>query len=102
MSEAVQQRPRRRAEQPPTTPPAGQAPEEVAPRRELSEEEKSFLDALTGLVTSAQELSYALAAIDVTSLGDTPEARELVESARNVVKSVWRFHRLVKSRMGAG
>ena len=70
-----------------------------APRRELTEEEKEFLNALTNLVTAAQELSYALAAVDVETLGDSPELKEILETARNVVKAVWRFHRLVKTRM---
>ncbi|RLE86018.1 MAG: hypothetical protein DRJ67_08150 [Thermoprotei archaeon] len=71
-----------------------------APRRELTEEEREFLNALTNLVTAAQELSYALAAVDVETLGDSQELKEILETARNVVKAVWRFHRLVKTRMG--
>ena len=70
-----------------------------APRRELTEEEKEFLNSLTDLVTAAQELSYALAAVDAESLGDSPELKEVLEAARNVVRAVWKFHRLVKTRM---
>lgn len=73
-----------------------------AVRRELSEEEKRFLDSLTKLVTAAQELSYALAAIDTSSLPNSPEVEELVTAARNVVRAVWEFHKLVKTRMGRG
>lgn len=75
-------------------------PPAPTPRRELTEEEKEFLNSLTDLVTAAQELSYALAAIDVELLGDNPELKELLEAARNVVRAVWKFHRLVKTRMG--
>jgi len=51
-------------------------------------------------VTAAQELSYALAALDTSSLPNSPEVEELVTAARNVVRAVWEFHKLVKTRMG--
>jgi len=82
--------------QPPTqlTPPT--PPQPV--RRELTEEEKAFLDALGSVVSSAQELSYVLASIDPDLLQKYSDLRELFESARNVVRSVYRFHKLIKER----
>lgn len=88
--------PAQRLFQPPAPP--AQTPSQPA-TRELTPEEKQFLNSLTELVTSAQELSYALAAIDTHQFHNDPEMRELLDAAKNVVRAVWRFHKLVKTRM---
>ena len=75
--------------------------QQVAPqptKRELTEEEKEFLDALGSLVTSAQELSYVLASVDPEILRKYSDLQELIECARNVVRAVYRFHKLIKRR----
>jgi len=76
-------------------------PEVAQPqRRELTEEEKEFMNALAQLVESAQELSYALAVVDETRDELSPEIKEVLATARAVVRAVWRFHRLVRKRAG--
>ncbi|RKX43469.1 MAG: hypothetical protein DRP27_08100 [Thermotogae bacterium] len=90
---------RRKASQAVATGATAPSPVTPTPKRELTEEEKAFLGALGDLVSSAQELAYALAAVDAETLGDNPELKEVIEAARSVVRAVWRFHRLVKTRM---
>jgi len=72
---------------------------EVPARRELTEEEKQFLDALSNLVLAVQELAYVLGGSDVRSLGDSPDLQDLIKAAQDVVKAMRRFHRVVKARM---
>jgi len=73
---------------PPVTPP------------QVSEEQKKFLDALNNLIFNVQELSYAVALVpeDLTTQSD--ELKDLMSSARNVIRSAYQFHKLVKQ--GAG
>jgi len=75
--------------QPPTPP--------VAP--ELTPEQKEFLEALNNLILSAQELSYAVALLPNELVEAHPELRDLVEASKNVVRAVYRFHKLVKRRV---
>ena len=65
---------------------------------ELTPEQREFLDAMNNLIMSAQELSYALALLPNELIQKHPELQELVESARNVVRATWMFHKLVKRR----
>jgi len=65
---------------------------------ELSKEQREFLDAMNSLIMSAQELSYALALLPNELIEKHQELKELVESARNVVRATWRFHKLIKQR----
>ncbi|RLE88604.1 MAG: hypothetical protein DRJ67_01565 [Thermoprotei archaeon] len=80
----------------PTAPAPATARAVAAPQRELTEEEKQFMNALATLVESAQELSYALAVAEESEDELSPELKEVLAAARAVVKAVWRFHRLVK------
>jgi len=72
---------------------------EVPARRELTAEEKEFLDALSNLVLAVQELAYVLGGIDVKTLGDSPDLQDLLEASRNVVQAMRKFHKVVKARM---
>jgi len=54
---------------------------------------------LNDLIMSAQELSYALAVIDHDKVEGIQELKELVDTAKQVVRNVWRFHKFVKTRM---
>jgi len=76
--------------------PAKPEPVVAQATRELTEEEKEFMNALATLVESAQELSYALAVVDEKEDDLSPELKEVLSSARSVVRAVWKFHRLVK------
>jgi len=80
------------------TPPAQPAPPPQPVRRELTEEEKEFLNALGSVVSSAQELSYVLASIDPVLLQKYSDLQELIDCARNVVRAVYKFHKLIKER----
>jgi len=70
------------------------------PTTELSPEQREFLDAMNNLILSAQELSYALALLPNELVETHQELKELVESARSVVRATWRFHKLIKHRVG--
>jgi len=74
-----------------------ETPPTTAPQ--LTPEQKEFLDAMNSLIMSAQELSYAVALLPNELIEKHPELKELVESARNVVRATWRFHKLIKQRM---
>jgi len=82
-------------EQLPTQP--TETPTEVKP--ELTKEQKEFLDAMNNLILSAQELSYAVALVPNELVEQHQELKELIDSARNVVRATWHFHKLIKSRM---
>jgi len=73
--------------------------EQATAAPELSPEQKEFLDAMNNLILSAQELSYAVALLPNELIEKHTELRELVESARSVVRATWRFHKLIKQRM---
>jgi len=72
------------------------------PRQELTPEQREFMNILNDLIMSAQELSYALAVVDSSKASQDEGIKELIETARNVVRNVWRFHRFVKQRMRVG
>jgi len=74
------------------------APAAAAPAIELTPEQREFLEALNSLILSAQELSYTVALLPNELVETHSELRDLVEAARNVVRSVYRFHKLVKRR----
>ncbi len=78
------------------TPTPVTAPRPATQARELTEEEKEVMNALGELVESAQELSYALAVAEESVDELSPELKEVIRAAKAVVKSVWKFHRLVK------
>jgi len=65
---------------------------------ELTPEQKEFLEAMNSLILSAQELSYAVALLPNELVEQHQELKELVESARNVVRATWKFHKLIKQR----
>jgi len=67
---------------------------------ELTPEQREILDAMNSLIMAAQELSYALALLPNELVESHQELRELVDAARSVVKATWRFHKLIKGRMG--
>ncbi|MEM1820422.1 MAG: hypothetical protein QW230_01640 [Thermofilum sp.] len=98
------------AQQPPTVPVQQplQQPVAVAPvaapaviTRELTPEEREFLQAISDLITATQELAYALGSIDPEIIVKYPQVKELHEVAREVVRKSWNFYRMVKRRMGA-
>jgi len=84
-------------QQPTLQPPPGAGAPVVAP--ELTQEQKEFLDAMNNLILSAQELAYAVALLPPELITKYPELAELVNSARNVVRAVWQFHKLVRRRV---
>jgi len=83
--------------QPPVKPPQATGGAE-APAPELTQEQKEFLDALNELIMSAQELSYTVALLPPELEEKYPELKELTAAARNVVRAVYKFHKLIKSR----
>jgi len=68
--------------------------------RVLTPDEQEFINALSNLITSAQELSYALAAVSVDEDELSEEVREILSSAREVVRAIRQFQRIVKKRTG--
>ena len=67
--------------------------------REMTPEEKEFMDALTHLFTSAQEFGLTLATIE-TDMNTLPQdVREALELGREVAKAVKNFQRIVRKRM---
>jgi hypothetical protein len=83
---------------PPAQPPAAPAAPTV-PAREMTPEEKEFMDALTRLFTSAQEFGLALAAIESDMNSLPADVREALELGREVAKAVKNFQRIVRKRM---
>jgi len=71
----------------------------AATAREMTPEEKEFMDALTQLFTTAQEFGLTLASLetDITTL--PADVRECIEQGREVAKAVKRFQRLIRRRM---
>jgi len=83
---------------PPAQPPTAPAAPAV-PAREMTPEEKEFMDALTNLFTTAQEFGLTLASIDTNERDLPADIRELVEQGREVARAVKSFQRLVRKRM---
>jgi len=77
-----------------------QAPAQQQQAPELTPEQREILEAMNGLIMAAQELSYAVALLPNELVEKHPELRELVDAARNVVRATWRFHKLIRSRVG--
>jgi len=85
----------------PVVPPAQAQPVPAqAQAPEIPPEQREFLEAMNQLILSAQELSYAVALLPNDLVETHPEIRELVDASKNVVRSVWRFHKLIKRRAG--
>jgi len=82
--------------------PAGAVPEAVpeAAPRQLSPEERVFMDALTKLFTTAQEFGLTLASIETDTANLPPDIKEVVEQGREVARAVKNFQRIIKKRMG--
>lgn len=76
-------------------PPA--APE--VPARQLTAEERAFMDALTRLFTTAQEFGLTLASLETDVSTLPPDVREVVEQGREVAKAVKHFQRIIKKRL---
>jgi len=76
-----------------------QAVPEAAPRQ-LSPEERVFMDALTKLFTTAQEFGLTLASIETDTANLPPDIKEVVEQGREVARAVKNFQRIIKKRMG--
>ena len=74
------------------------APEAVP--RQLTPEEREFMDALTKLFTTAQEFGLTLASIETDIANLPPDIKEVVEQGREVAKAVKNFQRIIKKRMG--
>jgi len=92
--------------QPPVAPAALQPVAPTAPQpaattvtREMTPEEKEFMDALTRLFTSAQEFGLALAAIESDMNALPQDVREALELGREVAKAVKSFQRIVRKRI---
>jgi len=62
----------------------------------INEEQKKFLDALNNLIFNVQELSYALALVEGDESKYSEEIKELINAARDVIRSAYQFHKLVK------
>ena len=67
--------------------------------REMTPEEKEFMDALTQLFTTAQEFGLTLASLETDVVNLPPDVRECIEQGREVAKAVKRFQRLIRRRM---
>jgi len=81
-------------------PPMVQQPQAPITPRVLTPDEQEFINALSNLISSAQELSYALAAVSVDEDELSEEVREILSSAREVVRAIRQFQRIVKKRTG--
>ena len=88
------------AQAPSAEPVAEQQQVQAPVQPELTPEQREILDAMNSLIMAAQELSYALALLPNELVESHQELRELVDAARSVVKATWRFHKLIKGRMG--
>ena len=75
------------------------APPTAPPAREMTPEEKRFMDALTKLFTSAQEFGLSLASLETDPSTLPPDLREIVEQGREVARAVKNFQRIIKERM---
>jgi len=65
---------------------------------EMTKEQREFLDKMNKLMFSVQELSFAVAILPPKLIEQYPELQELVESARNVVRSYYEIHKFIKKR----
>jgi len=74
-------------------------PDQAPTQQELTPEQRKFLDTMNNLIMSAQELSYAVALLPNELIEKHPELKELIDSAKNVVRATWQLHKLIKSRM---
>jgi len=77
--------------QQPSTQPQPQ-PTPVQPTKEQQE----FLNALNDLMTSINELSFTASLLDDELLEKYPELKDLSVAVKKVVKSAWRFVKLVR------
>jgi len=64
---------------------------------QVSEEQKKFLDALNNLIFNVQELAYAVALVPEDVVNKYPELQDLMSSAKDVIRSAYNFHKLVKA-----
>ncbi len=83
---------------PPAQPPVAPAAPAV-PAREMTPEEKEFMDALTQLFTTSQEFGLTLASLETDITNLPADVRECIEQGREVAKAVKRFQRLIRKRM---
>jgi len=62
----------------------------------VTEEQKKFLDALNNLIFNVQELAYTAALVPETVINQHEELKDLMNSVRDVIRSAYNFHKLVK------
>ena len=79
-------------QQPAVTPQPQPQPTVAQPTREQQE----FLNALNDLMTSINELSFTASLLDDELLEKHPELKDLSIAVKKVVKSAWRFVKLVR------
>jgi len=74
----------------------------VAPQPTMTQEQKKFMELLSNLVMSAQELAYALAVIrshrKFKELEEDEDFMNFISTAESVVRAVWDFHKFIKIR----
>jgi len=63
----------------------------------VTEEQKKFLDALNNLIFNVQELAYTAALVPETVINQHEELKDLMNSVRDVIRSAYNFHKLVKA-----
>jgi len=80
-------------------PPSREVAAVAATTREMTPEEKEFMDALTQLFTTAQEFGLTLASLETDIMTLPADVRECIEQGREVAKAVKRFQRLIRRRM---
>lgn len=85
----------------PQVPPQAVAPQ-PAPAQTMTQEQRKFMELLSNLVMSAQELAYALAVIrshkKFKELEDDEDFMNFISTAESVVRAVWDFHKFIKIR----
>jgi predicted RNA-binding protein with EMAP domain len=64
--------------------------------QEIPEEQKKFLNALNDLLTATQELAFTVALVPPEALEKYSEIKDLIETAKNVVRATYNFYKLVK------
>ena len=62
----------------------------------VTEEQKKFLDALNSLIFNVQGLAYTAALVPETVINQHEELKDLMNSVRDVIRSAYSFHKLVK------
>ena len=68
-------------------------------QQQLGEEQKEFMNIINDMIFAIQELSFALAEVDANEIAKVDGGKELLESARNVVRAGSRFHKFIKKRL---